>query len=103
VTEHLTVLERLVAIDARITAAHADVAAGGNIDISELEGEVEAVCKIILASQPKDSHDDIELAIPKVLADLDALARALSLQYQELTGSLIDTAANDPKLSGNSG
>ncbi len=102
-TDPSAVLEQLAAIDARITAAHADVAAGGTVDLSDLEGEVEEVCKIILASPPKDSRDDVEQAIRKMLADLDALARALNLQHQDLTGSLIDAGVIDPEPSGNGG
>ncbi len=88
--DHQAVLEQLATIDARITAAHADVAAGGTVDLSALEGEVEEVCKIILATPQEASRDDVEAAIRKMLADLDALSRALNLQHQQLTGSLID-------------
>lgn len=102
-TDHPAILERLAAIDSRITAAHADVAAGATVDLSDLEGEVEAACKIILATPPSDSRDDVEQAIRKMLADLDALARALNQHHQELTGRLIDAAANDAEPSGNGG
>ncbi len=91
-TDPQAILERLAAIDARITNAHADVAAGGTVDLSDLEGEVEAVCKIILAKPPEDSRDDVEQAIRKMLADLDALSRALNLQHQKLTGEPIEPA-----------
>ena len=91
-TSDTETIERLNNLTAVITKMHEQIAAGKAIDMSDVQGRVQALCEEIQANPPNDPAS-VEAAINQMIDHFNRLSKELTAQHKLVGGEFIRKAA----------
>ncbi len=86
-TEKERIRRDLDAAAERVRTGQRQVAAGAAVDLSDLEGSVDDMCRAI-AELPADSRSSFKADLVSLLGDLDSLGAELRSRHEHLAGEL---------------